>query len=166
MGKKFIFRIANGDVLHVEVDRLSGSGSDESGYPTNTIVTYVCNDGFKLLAKGVDRIFCLPNGVWSGHRVHQTTKNLPKCVEIECTIPNNFHNGQILLQVSTFFRASHRPLFFRCARLVIGRGDQQLSPPGYQFPVKKSSLCGNERQEGLAGGRRVVREEGKNFLKS
>jgi hypothetical protein len=67
----FLTRIANGDVLHVEEDRLVGSGSEESGHPTNTVVTYVCNEGFKFVAKGVDRIFCLPNGVWSGHRIHQ-----------------------------------------------------------------------------------------------
>ena len=77
---------------------MAGSGSDESGYPTNSVVTYVCDEGFKFVAKGVDRIFCLPNGVWSGHRIHQTTKNLPKCVEIECQIPNNFHHGQVQLQ--------------------------------------------------------------------
>ena len=28
-----------------------------------------------------------------------------------------------------------------------------LSTPGYQAPVKKSSRCRNERQEGLAGGK-------------
>ena len=31
-------------------------------------------------------------------------------------------------------------------------------------PVKKASWCRNERQEGLAGGERVLREEGKNHL--
>ena len=36
-----------------------------------------------------------------------------------------------------------------------------MSPPGYQAPVVKASWCGNERQEGLAGGKRILREEGK-----
>ena len=36
---------------------------------------------------------------------------------------------------------------------------QQLSPPGYQAPVKKASQSINERQEGQAGEKRVVREE-------
>ena len=35
-----------------------------------------------------------------------------------------------------------------------------LRPPGHPAPVKKASRCGNERQEGLAGGKRVVREYG------
>jgi hypothetical protein len=58
----------------VEEDRLARSGPDAPTYSTNTAVTYVCNDGFKFVGKGVDRIFCLSNGVWSGHRVHQVHK--------------------------------------------------------------------------------------------
>ena len=41
-----------------------------------------------------------------------------------------------------------------------------MSPPGYQAPVKRASRCGNERQEGLAGGKRVEREESKNTSES
>ena len=36
-----------------------------------------------------------------------------------------------------------------------------MSSPGYQASVKKASWCRNERQDCLAGGKRVVREEGK-----
>ena len=36
-----------------------------------------------------------------------------------------------------------------------------MSLTGYQAPVKKASRCINERQEGLAGGKWIVREEGK-----
>ena len=38
-----------------------------------------------------------------------------------------------------------------------------MSPPSYRTSVKKASLCRNERQEGLAGGKRVVREEGTQY---
>ena len=34
------------------------------------------------------------------------------------------------------------------------KGDQLLSPPGYNAPDKKAGRCRNERQEGLAGGKR------------
>ena len=37
----------------------------------------------------------------------------------------------------------------------------RFSPPGHQGPVKKASRCRNERQEGLAGGKRVEREKGR-----
>ena len=37
-----------------------------------------------------------------------------------------------------------------------------MSPPGNYVPVMKASRGGNERQEDLAGGKRVVRKERKN----
>ena len=39
--------------------------------------------------------------------------------------------------------------------------DQLFSPPGNQAPVKKASQYRNERQDGLTGGKRVVREREK-----
>ena len=41
----------------------------------------------------------------------------------------------------------HRTSIFRCAGLVIVRGNQKKSPPGNQAPFVKASRCGNERQE-------------------
>ena len=37
-----------------------------------------------------------------------------------------------------------------------------MSPPGNYVPVMKASQGGKERQEDLAGGKRVVRKERKN----
>ena len=39
-----------------------------------------------------------------------------------------------------------------------------MSPLGYQVPFKKACSCGNERQEGLAGRKQIVREEDKNYM--
>ena len=39
------------------------------------------------------------------------------------------------------------------------RGDQQLSPPGYQAPDVKASRCGNESQERYGRGKQVHRRE-------
>ena len=59
----------------------------------------------------------------------------------------------------------HRTLIFWCAGLVIVRGDQKLNPSGNQAPIMKASRCRNERWEGLAGGKRVVRKGRKKLLR-